>query len=238
MTATTDVLEWGRERARTGPWGGDGRIAFLAPVPPCPAPSVEFVQRCLDTLAERGFAGVITAALSPPEQGAFLQLGFEEQEHLRLLAHDMRDIPRTNSEPSLHRADPAHRRAVLELDTDAFDAFWRLGTWGLDEALGATPNSRFRVALDGSGEVAGYAISGRSGRHGFLQRLAVRPSSRRMGTGTALVVDGLRWMRRHGVRRAVVNTQMGNEAAFGLYVGIGFRLQPAGLAVLRRALDR
>lgn len=236
MTATTDVLEWGRERARAGPWGGDDRIALLAPVPPCPAPSVEFVQRCLDTLTARGFSGVITAALSPSEQGAFLQLGFEEQERLHLLAHEMKGLPRGAPPVGLHGAGAAHRRAVLELDDDAFDAFWRLGDRGLDDALAATPNSRFRIAVDTDGAVAGYAISGRSGRHGFVQRLAVRPASRRAGIGAALVVDGLRWMRRHGVRRAVVNTQMRNEAAFRLYLRLGFRPQPAGLAVLRRAL--
>lgn len=236
MTATTDVLEWGRERARAGPWGGDDRIAFLAPVPPCPAPSVEFVQRCLNTLTARGFTGVITAALSPPEQGAFLQLGFEEHEQLRLLAHDMTDVGRGGT-AALQRAGAIHRPPVLALDTEAFDTFWRLGDRGLEEALAATQNSRFRVALDEAGDVIGYAISGRSGRHGFLQRLAVRPTSRRAGIGSALVGDGLRWMRRHGVRRAVVNTQVANEAAFRLYVRLGFRLQPVGLAVLRRDLQ-
>ena len=40
-----------------------------------------------------------------------------------------------------------------------------------------------------------------------------------------------------GAARAVVNTQLGNEAALSLYTRAGFRIQPAGLAVLRRELD-
>jgi hypothetical protein len=34
----------------------------------------------------------------------------------------------------------------------------------------------------------------------------------------------------------VVNTQLHNEAALALYRGIGFRLEPTGLAVLRHEL--
>jgi ribosomal protein S18 acetylase RimI-like enzyme len=44
-------------------------------------------------------------------------------------------------------------------------------------------------------------------------------------------------MRRRGVERAVVNTQVGNEAAVRLYERLGFRLQPGGLAVLRHPLS-
>jgi hypothetical protein len=43
-------------------------------------------------------------------------------------------------------------------------------------------------------------------------------------------------MRDHGVRRAVVNTQVGNEAAMGLYLAVGFRQQPSGLSVLAAPL--
>jgi hypothetical protein len=43
-------------------------------------------------------------------------------------------------------------------------------------------------------------------------------------------------MRRRGAARAVVNTQLGNEAALALYLRLGFRLQPGGLAVLSRDL--
>ena len=56
------------------------------------------------------------------------------------------------------------------------------------------------------------------------------------GLGAALVVDGLRWLRRWGAKEVLVNTQEGNDAAVRLYERLGFRLQPDGLAVLRRAL--
>lgn len=235
MTAT-DVLEWGLERARAGPWRGDGRIAFLAPVPDGPPPSVDFVRRCVDALSAKGFSAVITSALSTGEQRAFLAVGFEEHERLALLAHDMRRLP-SRPRSRLVRGERRHATAVLELDWLAFPPFWRLANWGLDDAISATPDSRYRVALGDGGEVAGYAICGRAGRVGYVQRLAVHPRSRRRGLGSALVADGLRWMGRRGVKRAVVNTQTGNDAATALYLRAGFRLEPSGLVVLRRRLE-
>ncbi|MGH9274339.1 MAG: GNAT family N-acetyltransferase, partial [Acidimicrobiales bacterium] len=109
---------------------------------------------------------------------------------------------------------------------------------GLDDALGATPSARLRVVarVDGEG-VIGYAITGRAGSRGYLQRLAVDPAAQRRGIGAALVIDGLRWLRRWGAHEVLVNTQVDNGAALALYEAMGFRRQPDGLAVLRRDLD-
>ena len=61
-------------------------------------------------------------------------------------------------------------------------------------------------ALDGlmgrvadQGGVVGYAITGRAGEIGYLQRLAVDPGHQHEGIGTALVADGLWWAARRGV---------------------------------------
>ena len=230
----TDVLASGRERVRTGPWRGDGRIAYLAPVPDAPPPSAAFVQRCLGELAARGYQSVITAALSMSERHAFYNAGFSDQERLRLLVHDLQEIPPLPPVP-LRRARRADRGAVLAVDGATFSPFWRLDEWGLEQAVYATPSSRFRVSTDGD-RIVGYAITGRAGSEGYLQRLAVHPSAQRAGRGRALALDGLHWLRHKGIGRAVVNTQVGNAAAFDLYVGLGFRAQPNDLAVLRREL--
>src|ERR1700730_16652064 len=42
-----DVITWGPERARAGPWRGDRQVAYLAPVANAPIPSAAFVRRCL-----------------------------------------------------------------------------------------------------------------------------------------------------------------------------------------------
>lgn len=233
--ANVDVIRWGRERVRTGPWRGDHRVAYLAPLPDAPVPSVPFVRRCLDQLSDRGFDRVITSALAPAEQGAFLAAGFEVHERLHLLEHDLRRVPPVGG-VRLRRAGPGDLAAVLDVDTLAFPPFWRIDESSLAEAVAATPSARFRVARVGPA-VAGYAVTGRAGRRGFIQRLAVHPAQQRQGIGRALVVDALRWLRRWRVERAVVNTQVGNDAALALYEGLGFRREAGGLSVLTAALS-
>jgi ribosomal protein S18 acetylase RimI-like enzyme len=237
--ASADVIRWGRERVRTGPWRGDGRVAFLAPVPDAPLPSAEFLRRCLRTLADRGFTRVVTAALSPLEQNGFLAAGFEVTERLHLLACDLDGLPPVPPDLHLRRVGWGLRPTVLQVDRAAFPPFWQFDGGGLDEALRATPRTRFRasVAPDDHRRVLGYAICGRSGPRGFVQRLAVHPDAHRQGIGRGLLVDGLRWMRKRGVRRAVVNTQLGNDAALALYQQTGFRREPAGLSVLSTGLS-
>jgi ribosomal protein S18 acetylase RimI-like enzyme len=233
-----DVLASGAERARTGSWRAHGGVAFLAPDPDAPILSPSFVASCLDELAGRGFSSVITAAIPLAQRQAFVAAGFEEQERLRLLTHDLSHlspVPGT----ALRRARRGDRARVLTIDGATFPGFWRLDELGLDQAIGATAWARFRVALDprpdGDG-VVGYAITGLDRSEGYMQRLAVDPAHHRRGMGRALALDGLHWLRRRRARRALVNTQVGNDAAFSLYLALGFRLEPSELVVLRRDL--
>jgi ribosomal protein S18 acetylase RimI-like enzyme len=236
-----DVLEWGSERVRARPWRGNNQMIELTLMPEVGAPSSRFVRRCLALLADRGVTEVVTGALTPSEQVSFLDAGFEIREELRLLTRHLRDLPAPkDSEKRLRRAHPHDHPGVLEVDHLAFRPFWRLDELSLEDAVAATPKARFRVIDDGpkgAKAVIGYAISGRAGRRGYLQRLAVHPERRRAGLGQALVLDALRWMRRRAVERALVNTQPDNQPALCLYEHLGFVYEPYGLAVLTRRLD-
>lgn len=235
-----DVVQWGTDRLRIGPWRGDARTAFLAPVAGRPA-SIETIERCLEVLAAKGYESVLTAALSHSEQRPFVQLGFVVHERLHLLRHDLRDLP-TPTPVRLRRARPFDQGRVLDLDARAFDHFWRFDRAGLHDARHATPSSRFRVAervprrAGGRPQVVGYAITGRAGGVGYLQRLAVDPDHHHRGIGTALVSDGLRWVRRHRAAIMLVNTQETNLGAQSLYERLGFAYEQHGLAVLERTL--
>lgn len=231
---TLDLVRWGADRLRVGAWRGDARVAYIAPLADGAPATVESVRRCCEVLSGRGFREVITAALGPAESKGFIEAGFSARERLHLLAHDLLALPVVPPTP-LRRGRRADRTAALAVDARSFDSFWRLDDSGFDEAMAATPSSRFRIADDGQ-TVIGYAVSGRAGQRGFLQRLAVDPGHQRGGVGRALAIDGLQWMKRRGVDRAMVNTQEHNNGALALYQSLGFRLQPGGLAVLQIVL--
>jgi ribosomal protein S18 acetylase RimI-like enzyme len=242
-TPNVQVIRWGAEQARIGPWQGDDRVAYLSPLAGTPPPSVAFVRRCLDQLAGRGFSRVVTGALALPEQAPFIGAGFRVEESLHVLSANLIAVidgswRHALREVVIRRAHSADRPGVLALDHVAFDPFWQIDEAGLMDALHATPRARFRVAVGarpdptGSTGIAGYAITGRAGGHGFLQRLAVHPAWQRRGVGRALVLDGLAWLERRGVDRAVVNTQLENRKALALYESLGFRREPRGLSVL------
>ena len=232
-----DVVRRGPERVRVAPWRGDPAIAHVTPLGEAPPVTAAMVRHCCSVLVARGYRSAVTGALARREQQGFLEDGFAVREELHLLAHDMVDLPDPTPLPDgvrLRRGHRWDRRRTLDVDGMAFPPFWRLDAAGLDEALAATPQARYRIAA--GRDVVGYAVAGRAGSRGYLQRLAVAPEASGRGVGTALVVDALRWMRSRRVERAVVNTQVANERALALYLHLGFRLQPTGLAVLTRPL--
>ena len=230
------VIRRGRERVRTAPWRGDQSVALISLLPETPFPSADLARHCREKLADQGFRRVVTSALSPLEQSGFLAAGFEVEETLRLLGMDLHraGLPPVPSGPRLVRVPARRRPEVLAVDAAAFPEFWRFDEFALSDALAATPRVRFRRAADpgGAGSTIGYAICGRAGRRGYVQRLAVHPERQGRGTGRRLLLDGLHWLARRGVTRAVVNTQTTNRAALDLYEAVGFREEPLGLSVL------
>ena len=234
---TRQTLILGNERFRVGPWHADPDIAYLSLTPDVPRPSVDGLHRCMRRLTDEGYSSVITAALHPDEARPFLELGFEEYDRLRVLGHSLEDLDPPHRRPGravrLRRARHADRQAALAVDGRAFPPFWQLDDDGLDEAIRATPKSRFRVA-ERAGTVIGYAVTGRAGSQGFLQRLATDPEHQGDGVASSLVLDALHWAARRRVRRVLVNTQEGNARALALYRQLGFELTPTDLVVLSR----
>lgn len=226
-----DTLRWRGGWARLGSWRGHPDVAYLSVGADRP-PSREVVERCLRRLRGHGYSTVVTSALTPADTLPFVDAGFAVRERLHLLAHDLRDLP--DPPHPTRRARRDDRPQILALDALAFDDFWRIDAEGLENAIQATPSSRFRVIGDET--VLAYAVTGRAGRQGYLQRLAVHPDARRCGYGAAVVIDGLRWLRRHRVVRALVNTQLDNQAALALYRSCGFVPLPTGLCVMGRSL--
>lgn len=237
-TTTPRIIRYGAGQARVARWQGEPDTARLVIAPTDPDVAEPFLRHCLARLQADGFRSVLTGALTRAEQAPFLRAGFREREQLLVLARDVDTVP-----PAPAVATRAGRKrdrdAVLAVDSAAFPPLWRLDEATLAEALEATPQTRFRIAgaEGGFDSIAGYAITGRAGRRGYLQRLAVVPAERGRGVGTALVVDGLRWLRRWRVSQVLVNTQVDNEPALSLYRSLGFTLERFTLSVLVADLD-
>ena len=208
--------------------------------------TAEFVARAVAVARRTGgpSARIVTPALTIEESVGFLDAGFVATSRLHLLVHDLDDRSllgtqrlATTSSPHpgarLRRGRSGDIGAALSVDGRAFEPPWCLDPAGLDAARRATPISRFRV-VEVDGRVVGFCVTGRSGRRGYLQRLAVDPQCQGGGLGLLLVADALTWCRRRSVRRVVVNTQVGNVRALALYRAVGFVDTPVGLCILER----
>lgn len=230
-------------RARLGRWPYDDRVAHLVLLDHHMEPSVTDVAGWVREAADRGAHTVRTGALFPNATTAFLDAGFQQIDTLALLALDLHaatstgDVRRrsTTAQARLRRLRPAMLSECAEIDRRSFSAPWANDIGALADIMTATPYHRSRcVHLDG--RMAGFSISGRADRTGYVQRLAIDPSARRRGLAHLLIIDALRWMRRRDVTRALVNTAADNHPALALYESFGFERQSGSLVILERAL--
>jgi ribosomal protein S18 acetylase RimI-like enzyme len=227
------TLRFGDSWARIAPWrGGDGAAHIV--VGPGAGVSTTVVHGCVERARASGYRSVLTSAVGVAESDVFVEAGFSVRERLHLLELRLRAAPPDPVLP-IQRAGRRDRDAVLAVDDLSFDSFWRLGPSGLQDALTATPITRYRVGR-ADGRIVAYAITGLAGTQGYLQRVAVHPDERGRGWGRAVVADGLGWLWRHGAHDVYVNTQVRNDRAVALYESFGFERLPAGLCVLGRPL--
>jgi ribosomal protein S18 acetylase RimI-like enzyme len=234
-TSSDDI---GNRVARVRPWPrpGSPATAQLVLTDHRHRPQAAQVERWVDELRDGGYESVRTGAVEPEAAAAFLAAGFTVAQRLALLQLDAPfDAPRPAGRLRQLRTDD-DGRAAAAIDLAAFGPAWCFDVAAIDEARHATPAHRARFSLDAEGRPAGYAITGRAGRNGFLQRLAVRPDAQRGGHGAALVADALRWLRRWRAQTVLVNTEVTNEPALRLYQRAGFRLRRDELLVLERGL--
>jgi ribosomal protein S18 acetylase RimI-like enzyme len=223
-------------RARLGSWPGDPTVAHLVLLDHHMVPTAADLQRWTSEARARGARLLRTGALFEPSTPAFVDAGFRIIDRLTLLQldlaratpHDHR--PPDRSGPRLRRLRPAMLDDAAAVDRRAFAAPWGNDGAALRDVMAATPQHRSRCVVR-DGRMVAFAISGRAGTSGYVQRLAVDPGARRDGLGRRLVDDALQWMRRRDVARVLVNTADDNEAALALYRSLGFRPRPDGLTV-------
>ncbi len=225
---------------RVQPWSFQPHIAHLVVNHQQPVPSLADVRRWTERVGELDYSVVRTNALSRGTSRQMECAGYTVLQELILLElHSPRSalnsvLAHSSDRLVTQHVDTQQIPDISTIDVDAFSFEWGLSAAAVTDVCAATPRHRLR----GAGEpLAAFAISGRDGRQGFLQRLSVAPARQRQGLGRALVLDSLEWMARWRVQRVLVNTAFDNHAALTLYQGLGFRRIGERLRVYERTLS-
>ncbi|HWB04868.1 MAG TPA: GNAT family acetyltransferase [Verrucomicrobiales bacterium] len=82
----------------------------------------------------------------------------------------------------------------------------------------------FFVALDGT-EVVGTTMAGYDGHRGYIYSVAVRPSHRKQGIGTALVARAEEALAARGCLKINLQILEGNEDVTAFYASLGYAVE-------------
>jgi ribosomal protein S18 acetylase RimI-like enzyme len=120
-------------------------------------------------------------------------------------------------------------RAYLATDEDALVALWTC--CGLirpqndphaDIARKRAEQPDLLLVADLEGRIIGSVMVGYEGHRGWVNYLAVDPSERRRGLGTALMAAAEAELRLRGCPKINLQVRSGNEPALGFYRALGF----------------
>jgi ribosomal protein S18 acetylase RimI-like enzyme len=235
MTTAPQMLRGAGVVARVRPWAFEPTVAHLVLYNQARLPTPNDITNWVEQLRLSGYDTVRTGALGVQAGARFERLGFTSIQSLVLLEHRSPGsavATRAKTERLVATDDGEASR----VDIAAFGRSWAIDRVGIGDVRSATPRHRARtIRVDGA--LVAYAVSGRDASTGYLQRLAVDPDHHQHGHGTALVTDSLRWMARWRVRRALVNTHIGNDAALALYRRVGFVDLAERLHVYERRIE-
>lgn len=216
-------------------WPNDPTIAQLVLLDHAATPTEREIHDAVEHAQRHGARAIRTSALFPDAADVLGGVGFESIDRLALLSLHLDDTPPPPTGTPTRPMLLWHHRRVAEIDRESFGPTWGNDVAGLRDVCRATPRYRARIVRS-DGDLTGFAVSGTAAAQGYLQRLAVVPSSRRQGIAHSLVTDAVRWMHAAGARAVLVNTGVDNTAALTLYDGFGFRRQHDELTVMELRL--
>lgn len=171
--------------------------------------------------SEHGFGDVISPPVPVEDMYAYEAGGMRPR---TIVATYQLDRPAEAAERpapagvTLREADAANLLALLGVDAQCFEPFWRYDARHLSRFL---VSSRLAIA-EHDGETLGYTLCTVGGSEGLLGRLCVAPEHRRAGIGSALLSDAIRWVGEQGGRHVMLSTQTDNRASQRLYRQAGF----------------
>jgi hypothetical protein len=133
---------------------------------------LDFLESATEMVATMSGGVVYSPALYPQGTRIWRRAGFQTGDRL-----DVMELPTSRqvgrSGQALLPSNSPDLDHLLEVDSSAFEPFWRMGRQGLEEAFHATPAAAVFIVSE-PGEPSGYTIVGVQGGAGFIQRLAVK----------------------------------------------------------------
>lgn len=193
-----------------------------------------FLAEATEWVARAAGGPVLSPALYPSAVRIWERSGYRELLRLNVMEKVVRPTP---EDPGWITTTPEPDFAALEgVDRLAFDRFWHMGAGGLVEAFRATPRSVVVEARQ-DGNLLGYAMIGSQAGSCFVQRVAVDPSSRGQGLGSAMLKRSEAWARQIGATTMILNVRPDNEQARSLYQRHGFGDTMTTLHVLSFPFD-
>lgn len=121
----------------------------------------------------------------------------------------------------LRRAAPADLAAVLAIEHAVFSDPWAPSSFSTEFD---DPCTWFHVALDGDGEVVGYAMARFVAEQGEVMNIAVAPARRGAGIGGVLLDGAIEAAVAAGCEAIWLEVRVSNAAARALYERRGFTL--------------
>lgn len=123
-------------------------------------------------------------------------------------------------------SNETHRPQVIRLWEAVFgyETAHNTPSLAIDKKLEAKDDLFFVALVDGT--VAGTILAGYDGHRGWLYSVAVHPSHRQKGLGSALVRHAERALTQRGCMKINLQIMSGNEGVGGFYESLGYAVEP------------
>ncbi len=180
--------------------------------------------------SDRGFDTVLSPLATGRDLEPYRTAGMREEARIVVFSAPVGSVRKAEPPAGirLRLAMAGDAEALLELDAECFESFWR---YGPPEFARMFEEDRVLLCEDGGG-VIGYAACSHFGASATLGRLGVAPRARRLGVGRALLAAAAGDALRAGAMGMSLCTQAGNRESRELYLCAGLVRMDAEYALL------
>jgi ribosomal protein S18 acetylase RimI-like enzyme len=208
------------ESVIVAPWRKSGNLLAIRGVWAAAARIPALVEQTAVFASERGYTHMLSPLLSASAFTGYESAGMQVRERIVAVQGFAAEIAPGDptSAVAIRSARPDDLNALVGLDAECFDRFWR---YGIAELTYSLQGERMMVAFGAGGGLAGYSTCTLHGASATLGRLAVAPAARRSGVARALLAEAASWAAGQQAYALTLCTQQGNTASRRLYSAAG-----------------